>query len=407
MEGYLHSDYGKMGLGVMRYHQNPIVGIIDTANAGSNINQQHPIDRDIPIFNKLDQVVDQGAEVLLLGIAPSGGKIPDTWLPLIEQALGKGLSIINGLHDPLSHRFSHQILKHNQWIWDVRIPQFLPEIASGQAAQLNNKRLLMIGTDMACGKMTTGLEIYHWTQQNHFDTGFVATGQIGITIMGSGIPLDAIKVDHAQFLPEIASGQAAQLNNKRLLMIGTDMACGKMTTGLEIYHWTQQNHFDTGFVATGQIGITIMGSGIPLDAIKVDHACGAVEQMVMYHKHRSLVVIEGQGSLLHPGSSATLPLMRGACPTHMILCHRADKTTLRHTESIKIPPLKEFIALNESLASVLGTYGKPKVMGVALNTVKLTEKEALNQIDYWENELNIPVTDVIRFGVEKLVKYWL
>ena len=332
MEGYLHSDYGKMGLGVMRYHQNPIVGIIDTVNAGSNINQQHPIDRDIPIFNKLDQVIDQGAEVLLLGIAPSGGKIPDTWLPLIEQALGKGLSIINGLHDPLSHRFSHQILKHNQWIWDVRIPQFLPEIASGQAAQLNNKRLLMIGTDMACGKMTTGLEIYHWTQQNHFDTGFVATGQIGITIMGSGIPLDALKVDHA---------------------------------------------------------------------------CGAVEQMVMYHKDRSLVVIEGQGSLLHPGSSATLPLMRGACPTHMILCHRADKTTLRHAESIKIPPLKEFIALNESLASVLGTYGKPKVMGVALNTVKLTEKEALNQIDYWENELNIPVTDVIRFGAEKLVKYWL
>ena len=332
MEGYLHSDYGKMGLGVMRYHKNPIVGIIDTVNAGSNINQQHPIDRDIPIFNKLDQVIDQGAEVLLLGIAPSGGKIPDTWLPLIEQALGKGLSIINGLHDPLSHRFSHQILKPNQWIWDVRIPQFLPEIASGQAAQLNNKRLLMIGTDMACGKMTTGLEIYHWTQQNHFDTGFVATGQIGITIMGRGIPLDALKVDHA---------------------------------------------------------------------------CGAVEQMVMYHKDRSLVVIEGQGSLLHPGSSATLPLMRGACPTHMILCHRADKTTLRHTESIKIPPLKEFIALNEALASVLGTYGKPKVMGVALNTVKLTEKEALNQIDYWENELNIPVTDVIRFGAEKLVKYWL
>ena len=332
MEGYLHSDYGKMGLGVMRYHQNPIVGIIDTVNAGSNINQQHPIDRDIPIFNKLDQVIDQGAEVLLLGIAPSGGKIPDTWLPLIEQALGKGLSIINGLHDTLSHRFSHQILKPNQWIWDVRIPQFLPEIASGQAAQLNNKRLLMIGTDMACGKMTTGLEIYHWTQQNNFDTGFVATGQIGITIMGRGIPLDALKVDHA---------------------------------------------------------------------------CGAVEQMVMYHKDRSLVIIEGQGSLLHPGSSATLPLMRGACPTHMILCHRADKTTLRHTESIKIPPLKEFIALNESLASVLGTYGNPKVMGVALNTVKLTEKEALNQIDYWENELNIPVTDVIRFGAEKLVKYWL
>ena len=332
MEGYLHSDYGKMGLGVVRYLQNPIVGIIDTHHAGSNINQQHPIDRDIPIYEKLNQVIDKGAEILLLGIAPSGGKVPNNWLPLIELALVKGLSIINGLHDSLFQRFSHKILNPNQWIWDVRIPQFIPEIASGQAAKLTNKRLLMIGTDMACGKMTAGLEIYRWAQQNRVDTGFVATGQIGIILMGSGIPLDALKVDHA---------------------------------------------------------------------------CGAVEQMVMNHQDRSLIVIEGQGSLLHPASTATLPLMRGACPTHMVLCHRADKTTLRHPESIKIPPLKEFITLNESLASVAGTFGKPKVIGVALNTVKLKEKEAQNQIQYLENELDIPVTDVVRFGAEKLAKDWI
>ena len=332
MEGYLHSDYGKMGLGVVRYLQNPIVGIIDTHHAGSNINQQHPIDRDIPIYEKLNQVIDKGAEILLLGIAPSGGKVPNNWLPLIELALVKGLSIINGLHDSLFQRFSHKILNPNQWIWDVRIPQFIPEIASGQAAKLTNKRLLMIGTDMACGKMTAGLEIYRWAQQNRVDTGFVATGQIGIILMGSGIPLDALKVDHA---------------------------------------------------------------------------CGAVEQMVMNHQDRSLIVIEGQGSLLHPASTATLPLMRGACPTHMVLCHRADKTTLRNPESIEIPPLEEFITLNESLASVAGTFGKPKVMGVALNTVKLTEKEAQNQIQYLENELDIPVTDVVRFGAEKLAKDWI
>ena len=332
MEGYLHSDYGKMGLGVVRYLQNPIVGIIDTHHAGSNINQQHPIDRDIPIYEKLNQVIDKGAEILLLGIAPSGGKVPNNWLPLIELALVKGLSIINGLHDSLFQRFSHKILNPNQWIWDVRIPQFIPEIASGQAAKLTNKRLLMIGTDMACGKMTAGLEIYRWAQQNRVDTGFVATGQIGIILMGSGIPLDALKVDHA---------------------------------------------------------------------------CGAVEQMVMNHQDRSLIVIEGQGSLLHPASTATLPLMRGACPTHMVLCHRADKTTLRNPESIKIPPLKEFITLNESLASVAGTFGKPKVIGVALNTVKLKEKEAQNQIQYLENELDIPVTDVVRFGAEKLAKDWI
>ncbi len=328
----MHSDYGKMGLGVARYLQNPIVGIIDSQNAGSNINKLHSIDREIPIYEKLDQVIDQGAEVLLLGIAPSGGKIPDTWLPLIEEALESGLSVINGLHDTLAQRFAHHIHDYKQWIWDLRVPQFIPEIASGRAAKLTNKRLLMIGTDMACGKMTAGLEIYRWAKEN-------------------------------------------QIN--------------------------------TGFVATGQIGITLMGSGIPLDALKVDHACGAVEQMVLNQKAHDLVVIEGQGSLLHPGSTATLPLMRGSCPTHMILCHRADKTTLRHPESIKIPPLLDFIALNETLASVASTYGKPKVVGIALNTVKLSEKKAQEFIAHLESELEIPVTDVVRFGVEKIVKDWL
>ena len=91
----------------------------------------------------------------------------------------------------------------------------------------------------------------------------------------------------------------------------------------------------------------------------------------------------------------------------MILCHRADKTTLKHPESIKIPLLGDFIALNEGVGSVLGTYGNPKVMGVALNTVKLSEKEALEYIAQLESELEIPVTDVVRFGVEKIVKGWL
>jgi uncharacterized NAD-dependent epimerase/dehydratase family protein len=81
MEGFMHSDYGKMGLGVVRYLQNPIVGIIDSQNAGSNINQEHPIERDIPIFEKLDQVIDRGAEILLLGIAPPGEKFPTLGYP--------------------------------------------------------------------------------------------------------------------------------------------------------------------------------------------------------------------------------------------------------------------------------------------------------------------------------------
>ena len=106
--------------------------------------------------------------------------------------------------------------------------------------------------------------------------------------------------------------------------------------------------------------------------------------MVLSRQDHDLIIIEGQGSLLHPGSTATLPLMRGSCPTHMILCHRADKITLRYPKSIKIPPLQDFINLNEKLASVGGTYGKPKVVGIALNTVKLSEKKLKSALLIWK-----------------------
>ena len=63
------------------------------------------------------------------------------------------------------------------------------------------------------------------------------------------------------------------------------------------------------FVATGQTGVMLEGDGVALDAVRVDFAAGAVEQAVLrYGKNYDILHIEGQGSLLHPGSTATLPL---------------------------------------------------------------------------------------------------
>ena len=271
------------------------------------------------------EAILKGAEVLVLGIAPSGGKIPESWNPVIEEALDNGLSIVNGLHDVLNERWSQHIKNPlKQWIWDVRIPLFTPEIATGKASQLQNKRVLFIGTDMAVGKMTAGLELYSWLLEH----------------------------------------------NKKV-----------------------------GFVATGQIGITIAGKGIPLDAFKVDHACGAVEQVVLDQADKDILLIEGQGSLLHPGSTATLPLMRGSCPTHLILCLRAEIKTLRSPEHIKIPDLNDFIALNESLASVFGTFPRSRVIGIAANTSMLSDNDAKAYLSKTLKDTGLVTTDPIRYGI--------
>jgi uncharacterized NAD-dependent epimerase/dehydratase family protein len=328
MEDHINSDYGKMGTGVVRYITNPIVGVIDKTLAGKQIKNYMDTTKEVPILATLKEAIAKGAEVLVLGIAPSGGRIPESWNCVIEEALDNGLSIVNGLHDLLNERWSNRIKDpQRQWIWDVRIPGFIPAIATGKAAELKNKRVLFIGTDMAVGKMTAGLELYSWLQHQ------------------------------------------------------------------------QEN---VGFIATGQIGIAITGKGIPLDAFKVDHACGAVEQVVLDQADKDIILIEGQGSLLHPGSTATLPLMRGSCPTHLVLCLRAEKNTLRSPEHIKIPDLNDFIALNESLASVEGTFPRAKVIGIAANTSMLSDKEAKAFFAKTSKHTGLVVTDPVRYGIASI-----
>jgi len=118
--------------------------------------------------------------------------------------------------------------------------------------------------------------------------------------------------------------RAGQLPGRRVLTVGTDMAIGKMTASIEMERAARSRGLRARFLATGQIGICIAGDGVALDAVRVDFASGAVESLVMrYAINHDLLLIEGQGSILHPASTAWLPLIRGGCPTHLILTHRA------------------------------------------------------------------------------------
>ena len=319
-------ETGKLGLGVLRYSENEIVCLVDSQSNGMNSVELTGIDRLVPIVSTTDQALSLGADVLVLGIAPPGGLIPENWFPAIDRAASCGMSIVNGLHQAISGRYPELLPK--QFIWDVR----------------TEPRGIGVGT-----------------------------------------------------------AAARLLSNRRVLMVGTDMSVGKMTAGLEIWKCAKARGINTNFVATGQTGIIITGSGVPLDAIRLDYASGAIESEVCKYPDSDLVIVEGQGSLIHPGSSATLPLMRGSCPTHLVLCHRSGMHTLPRLSWVKVPPLRDYIQLVEGLTSACGVYPEAKVCALALNTSHLTELEARNSIAEHHQELGIPVTDPVRFGATLLL----
>jgi len=102
MEQSLGEAEGKMGHGIIRFSENPIACVIDSEHAGKSVSQIIDLDRDCPIVANLEQAKKLGAQVFVLGIAPSGGQIPDHWFPVIDSAVVLGSSIINGLHEYLT-----------------------------------------------------------------------------------------------------------------------------------------------------------------------------------------------------------------------------------------------------------------------------------------------------------------
>lgn len=202
----------------------------------------------------------------------------------------------------------------------------------------------------------------------------------------------------------IASGQAQTLACRRVLAVGTDMGVGKMSACLELDRACQQRGLRSKFIATGQAGLMIAGDGIPLDAIRVDFAAGAVEQMVVQHGgDRDIVFVEGQGSLLHPGSTATLPLIRGTQPTHLVLVHRAGQTHIRNHPHVPIPALTDVIQLYEMVAKAAGAFADVPVAAIALNTFHLDLATARQAIEQTQAETGLPCNDVVRFGTENIL----
>jgi uncharacterized NAD-dependent epimerase/dehydratase family protein len=192
---------------------------------------------------------------------------------------------------------------------------------------------------------------------------------------------------------------------KVLTLVGSDCSVGKMVTALELTLGLQQAGVHAAFVATGQTGLIIDPNGIPLDSITGDFMAGYVEAAVL-NTRADCIVVEGQGSLLHPAySGVTLALLHGSCPDQLILVHRAGQATIRNF-TVPIPPLPDLVALYETAANWVRRPAQPpaRVVGIALNTAHLSEEDAQHAVEDARQQTGLPVTDPVRFGIACLVQ---
>jgi uncharacterized NAD-dependent epimerase/dehydratase family protein len=203
-------------------------------------------------------------------------------------------------------------------------------------------------------------------------------------------------------LQRIARGEELREECLRIQTVGHDCSVGKMVTSVEIVNGLKARGCDAKFAATGQTGIIVEGDGYPIDCMVADFISGAAEQLVLDHQHHEVLVVEGQGSLVHPSySGVTLGLLHGCQPHALILCYEPGRPAALGLDHVPLPPLATIKSMFETMASLRTPCS---VIGIAMNSRQMTADAAEAERERVRAEFDLPVCDVIRHGADALVE---
>ena len=323
--GHSNPRTAKTATGLLRYCPDECVAVFDPDNAGRLAREFLETGGETPMISKLEEA--PGADTLVMGIAPPGGRIPGAWRAVLLEAIDRGMNILSGLHDFLSD--------------DVEL---------ARAAAAKNVKI----TDV---------------RKNNFR--------------------------------QIARREGLNPNCLRIHTVGHDCSVGKMVVSLELSRGLTARGRDAQFVATGQTGIMVAGAGLPLDCIVADFVSGGAEQLVLDNQHHEIIVVEGQGSLVHPSySGVTLSLLHGCLPHALVFVFEAGRDCVGGLDHVQLPSLAKQRELFEQMASI---YQPCEVIGFAMNGRRLSPEDAHRLSQQIENEMQLPVVDVIRDGSDRLL----
>jgi uncharacterized NAD-dependent epimerase/dehydratase family protein len=200
-EGQFGVHSAKTAYGVIRYGQDDVVAVLDSTRAGENVAAYLP-GHDIPIVATLAEALAMPTrpDALLIGIAPTGGRLPAAWRTIIGDAIGAGLDVLSGLHTFLGDdpEFAAAAAAHGTAIVDYRRPPDRLETAVGRPHELGKRVILTVATDCGIGKMSVALELRRAALAAGDRASFVPTGQTGMMIEGWGVAVDRVISDFAQ-----------------------------------------------------------------------------------------------------------------------------------------------------------------------------------------------------------------
>jgi uncharacterized NAD-dependent epimerase/dehydratase family protein len=326
---------GKTAAGLIRHSETySIVGVIDSSLAGKDAGEEIGDKKNyIPIFKNLRTALINLPDVpncYIYGKAPLDARISKQERLLILEAMAKGMNIINGLHEFFSDdlEFTNKAIECGIEIKDLRKPPPLKDL-------------------------------------------------------------------------HVFTGKISQVNVPVIAVLGTDCACGKMTTAVELNKTLNSRGIKSVLVATGQTSL-MQGAryGVSIDALVSQFVIGEIENAVIQAfegENPDLILVEGQGAVGHPAFMSSVGILKGSMPDGIILQHPPSRKYRCDFPLLAMPTIESEIELIEAISP-------SKVMAIALSHENLKDREVLEIIADYEERFQLPTTDVLNYGCEKLVQ---
>lgn len=196
------------------------------------------------------------------------------------------------------------------------------------------------------------------------------------------------------------TGEIKRVKVPVVIVMGTDCAVGKRTSALLLVNALNKEGIRASFITTGQTGL-LQGSkyGIAVDVLTSGFASGEVENAILNACRKDkpdIIIVEGQGALSHPAFTSSSAIIRGSMPDAIIIQHPPKRKN--YCDFPKIPMLGL-----EGEIEMIEVFSKTEVIAITINHEHMIDTEVQKVIKGYELEYDLPTTDALMYGCDKLV----
>lgn len=216
-----------------------------------------------------------------------------------------------------------------------------------------------------------------------------------------GVKLRDVRCPPARSQLHFFSGKIEQVDSLIVAVLGTDSGVGKRTTAFLLADGLVEQGLTAEVIGTGQTA-WMQGArhGIILDSLVNDFVAGELEHAVWSawsELRPDVILIEGQGSLMHPAYPGGFEILAATRPRGVILQHAPARRDYEGFPGHEIPSVERHIAAIELISPT-------RTIGIAINGERLEPGAATDVSKRLTDQTGLPTLDPIAGDIAPLVE---